>query len=124
MAILNLQDESTIDIIWEKGLKVEGYDPDLYRQDFSGAWIARNAYGDRESVFGWEYDHVYPKSKGGTDEDINIRPINWQNNLSKGDSYPEYVAAITSEDNKNVMKETHCTVGKQLQAKLKNLYGL
>lgn len=124
MAELNLQDQATIDYIWEKGLKVEGYNPDLYRQDYSGAWISRKAYGDRESILGWEIDHVYPTSKGGTNEEVNLRPINWHNNLSKGDSYPEYLAAVTSEDNKNVMRETHCTVGKALQEKLKMLYNL
>ena len=124
MAVLNLQDESTVDLIWQKGLKVNGYNPDLYRQDYSGAWISRMAYGDRESIFGWEIDHVYPKSRGGTDEEINLRPINWQNNISKGDCYPAYVAAVTSEDNKNVMRETHCTVGKALQSRLKELYRL
>lgn len=124
MAELNLQDQATIDYIWEKGLKVEGYNPDLYRQDYSGAWISRKAYGDRESILGWEIDHVYPASKGGTNEEVNLRPINWHNNLSKGDSYPEYLAAVTSEDNKNVMRETHCTVGKALQEKLKMLYNL
>ena len=124
MAILNLQEELTVDLIWQKGLKVDGYNPDLYRQDYSGAWIARAAYGDRESIFGWEIDHVYPKAKGGTDEEVNLRPINWRNNISKDDSYPEYVAAVTSEDNKNVEKETRCTVGKALQEKLKALYNL
>jgi len=124
MAILNLQEEATVDLIWQKGLKVDGYDPELYRQDYSGAWIARKSYSDRESIFGWEIDHVYPKAKGGTDDEVNLRPINWRNNISKDDSYPEYVAAVTSEDNKNVEKETHCTVGQALQAKLKALYNL
>lgn len=124
MAILDLQNEATVDLIWKKGLKVEGYDSNLYRQSFSGAWIARKSYGDRESMLGWEIDHVYPKSKGGTDEEVNLRPINWQNNISKGDNYPEYVAAIVSEENKNVERETPCTVGSALQAKLKKLYGI
>lgn len=124
MAVLNLQDEETVNLVWAKGLKVDGYDEDLYRQDYSGAWISRKAYGDRESILGWEIDHVYPKSKGGDDNEINLRPINWHNNMSKGDSYPEYVAAVVSEDNKNVMRETRCTVGKALQAKLKELYNL
>ena len=124
MAELNLQEESTVDFVWQKGLTVEGYNPDLYRQDYSGAWISRSAYGDRDSILGWEIDHVYPLSKGGTNEDINLRPINWRNNLSKGDSYPEYVAEIVSEDNKNIFRETRCTVGKQLQVKLKELYNL
>lgn len=122
MAILNVQEESTVDLIWQKGLIVDGYNPDLYRQDYSGAWIARNYYGNRGSIFGWEIDHVYPVSKGGTDESVNLRPINWKNNVSKGDDYPEYVAAVVSEGNKNIEKETRCTVGKDLQARLKALY--
>ena len=124
MAVRNLQDEETINYFWQKGLVVEGYNPDLYRQDYSGAWISRNAFGDRDSILGWEIDHVYPLSKGGTNEEINLRPINWRNNISKGDSYPEYMADVTSEDNKNVIKETRCTVGKVLQARLKELYNL
>lgn len=121
---MNLQEETTINYVWQKGLVVEGYNPDLYRQDYSGAWIARNAYADRESILGWEIDHVYPKSKGGTDDAVNLRPINWRNNISKGDSYPEYIAEVVSEDNKNVIKATRCTVGTALQAKLKALYNL
>ena len=124
MAILNLADNETIDYVWEKGLVVDGYNPELYRKDYSGAWISRKAYGDRESVLGWEIDHVYPTSKGGTNEDVNLRPINWRNNISKGDSYPEYIAEVVSDGNKNVVKETSCTVGKALQAKLKELYNL
>lgn len=124
MAELNLNDELTIDIIWQKGLVVDGYNPNLYRQDYSGAWISREAYGDRESILGWEIDHVYPVAKGGTNEDVNLRPINWKNNLSKGDDYPEYLADVTSEDNKIVFKKTHCTVGKALQDKLKEIYNL
>lgn len=105
MALLNLEEESTINYVWQKGLKVDGYDPDIYRQDYSGAWISRNAYGDRDSILGWEIDHVYPVAKGGTDEDINLRPINCRNNISKGDSYPEYIASVTSEDNRNITRE-------------------
>lgn len=124
MAVLDLQDEATVDLIWQKGLKVDGYDADLYRQDFSGAWISRKAYGNRESVFGWEIDHIYPRSKGGTDEEVNLRPINWRNNISKGDSYPEYDAVIVSDGNKNIERMTPCTVSIALQARLKQLYGI
>ncbi len=124
MSLMNLQDEATIDYVWQKGLKVEGYNPELYRQDYSGAWIAKNAYGDKDSILGWEIDHVFPKARGGTNDEINLRPINWRNNISKGDDYPEYIAEIVSEDNKNVVKPTRCTVGNALQAKLKDLYNL
>lgn len=124
MAELNLNEETTINLVWHKGLIVNGYDPDIYRKDYSGAWISRNAYGDRESILGWEIDHVYPISKGGTNEEINLRPINWKNNISKGDSYPSYIAVVTSDENRNIERETHCTVSKSLQIRLNKLYNI
>lgn len=54
-------------------------------------------FGDRNSAFGWEIDHIYPASKlkerkDVTDEQIddmrNLRPLNWRNNASKGADYP------------------------------------
>lgn len=111
-----------IELIWQKAIVVEGYDKTLYRQDFSGAWIARNAYNDRDSVLGWEIDHIFPKSKGGDNHWVNLRPINWKNNIAKGDDYPYYVSAVVAEDNKNIEKEVNCTVGSKLQEELSKIY--
>ena len=97
--------DSQIKQIWdEKGIIVEGYDKDLYRKDAAGAWIAFSMYGNRDSVLGWEIDHVWPKSKGGGEHPENLRPLNWRNNDSKGDDYPVYRTAIIAEGNKNVQK--------------------
>ena len=49
--IQDLNTPESIQAVWEKGIVVEGYNKDLYRQDFGGAWIARDAYGDREREF-------------------------------------------------------------------------
>ncbi len=35
----------TIIKVWDKAKKISGYDPDMWRQDFAGAWIRRDAYG-------------------------------------------------------------------------------
>ncbi len=118
----DLNDHDTIQKIWNKGITVEGYNKDLYRQDFAGAWISRDAYGDRDSILGWEIDHVYPQSRGGGDELVNLRPMNWRNNLSKGDDYPKYNADITSKDNVNIEKTTTCTVNSKLQEILNKMY--
>lgn len=48
MGELNLQDENTINLVWQKGLVEEGYNEDLYRKDAAGAWISRAAYGDKD----------------------------------------------------------------------------
>lgn len=113
-----------IERIWQKALKVDGYDPSLYRKDFANAWIARDSYGDCNSSFGWEIDHVYPISLGGDNHFVNLRPMNYRNNRSKGNDYPQYSAVVTSEGNRNIEKETSRTVGTELQKALKKIYGL
>lgn len=113
-----------IELIWQKAIIVEGYDATLYRQDFSGAWISRNAYKNRHSVLGWEIDHVFPKSKGGDNQLINLRPINWRNNIAKGDDYPYYVSAVVAQDNSNVEKEVKCIVSVKLQEELSKIYNI
>ena len=120
----NLTDEVIIQRIWEKGLVVEGYDPKLYRKDSAGAWIARESYADRSSVLGWEIDHVYPIERGGDNHFDNLRPMNWNNNVSKGVNYPSYIAAMVSEGNRNVMIEKSRTVNQALQSLLSSIYGI
>lgn len=121
--IKNLDNQDLIQAVWEKGLVVEGYNPDLYRKDAGGAWIARDAYADRNREFGWEIDHIFPKAKGGDNHFFNLRPMNWNNNVSKGDDYPKYTAAVTSKDNKNVVTNTPCEVNATIQQKISSEYG-
>ena len=40
--------------------------------DFAGRDIAKAAYNDRNSDFGWNVDHIYPESKGGKTADYNL----------------------------------------------------
>ena len=37
----------TILQVWEKAKTVEGRNPDIWRQDFAGAWIRKDSYGQR-----------------------------------------------------------------------------
>lgn len=96
----------------------------MYRKDAGGAWIARDAYGDISRELGWEIDHIYPTDKGGDNHFINLRPMNWRNNRSKNNDYPQYIAAVTSKDNKNILENTSCKVNKDLQKRLQELYDI
>lgn len=78
-------DEATIEAVWEKGTP-ESFSH--FRKDVYGASMFRAIYG-REEPWGWEIDHIKPVSKGGTDDLDNLRPLQWQNNRAKGDSYPD-----------------------------------
>ena len=117
-------DDSKINEAWGNATIVDGFDPAQFRKDACGAWIIRNHYGLRTSMYGWEVDHVYPLSMGGGDDKENLRAMQWENNLSKGDDYPNYKVVIQSDGNKNVRKEGQFTVNEPLQTTLKALYNI
>lgn len=108
--------------VWEKAKKIDGYNSNMIRQDMCGAWIVYEEYGNRESSYGWEIDHTYPISMGGDDNEANLRPMNWQNNMSKGDDYPIYLAAVSAEGNENVEMPNYMRINEKIQEELKRLY--
>ncbi len=120
--------------IWEKGIVDEKYPSERVRKDACGAFILFEEFGNRNSLFGWEIDHIYPTSelrdKGITDELIddlkNLRPINWKNNASKGSNYPFYTACLIADDENatNVERNVGKVVNQQVQDELKALFGL
>lgn len=101
--------DEQINEIWEKGIQDSRFDSNSIRKDACGAWIIKNRYNDRNSPFGWEIDHIYPESKlkeKDVPEDlinniINLRPMNWKNNVSKGSDYPHYQSKFKAEKIKN-----------------------
>lgn len=120
--MIDINSEQDRLVIWGKAQEVEGFDPSLYRKDCCGAWMAYVKYGDTSNPYGWEIDHVYPKSMGGDNHPQNLRAMNWLNNRSKGDDYPSYRSSVKAEDNRNVQNEEVFTVNTDLQTILKNIY--
>ena len=116
-------DEAWIQSVWEQGRIIPNYNPDLFRQDVAGAWIIREQYGNTDSMYGWEIEHIYPQALGGTDELFNVRPMQWKNNRSKGDNYPQYMAKVTSRENQNVEVDTPCVVSQAKQKEISDFYG-
>ena len=91
--------EKMIQDVWEKGIVVLGNDPKKWRKDQCGAWISRSQYGNRDSQYGWEIDHISP---GGEDILSNLRPLQWQNNVAKSNGH--FKVCVTAEGNKNIVK--------------------
>lgn len=117
-------DESIINSVWEKAQKVDNFDPNQFRKDACGAWIIRNHYGQRNSIYGWEIDHVYPQSLGGGDDEVNLRAMQWENNQSKGEDYPDYKVVVQSDGNKNVHLDGQFTVNEVLRNTLARMYNI
>ncbi|MDE2645692.1 MAG: HNH endonuclease [Bacteroidota bacterium] len=76
-------DANTIGAVWQKAREIPGFSSLIWRWDDFGRVIRYTDYGNRQSQWGWEIDHITPKSEGGTDLLSNLRPLNWVSNLER-----------------------------------------
>ena len=93
--------EKEIEEVWQKANIIPNNNPNVYRQDYAGAWIRRDQYGI-QSEYGWEVDHIRPLSLDGTYEMSNMLPLQHQNNAKKGDNYPCWQTEVSAEGYRNV----------------------
>jgi hypothetical protein len=77
-------DAATIEAVWEKAQVSAAHRP--LRVDAFDSIIWKEAYGNANSKFGWEIDHIEPVAKRGGDELENLQPLQWENNRRKGDT--------------------------------------
>ncbi len=73
--------------LWNKS-----FGKDTKAVDFAGRTIAKGAYNDRNSEFGWNVDHILPQSKGGATADYNLICCHIKTNDEKADTFPCFKA--------------------------------
>lgn len=61
-------------------------------KDFAEREIAKGAYNDRNSKFGWNVDHILPQSQGGKSVKSNLICCHVLTNDDKADKFPCFVA--------------------------------
>ena len=79
--IITMDFAPKVEQVWNKGNIILGYDSNKWRMDVYDSKIQRNEYGNRESIYGWEIDHIDPN---GGDDISNLQPLQWENNVKKG----------------------------------------
>lgn len=79
--------------VWKKGQFLYHEDriygrhhrnPSVWRRDYLGNPIRFSDYGNTDSTFGWEIDHILRVKDGGSDELHNLRPLQWKANRNRG----------------------------------------
>ena len=99
----NWNDEEK-ELIWDKANFISAENEKMgFRKDQCDAWIKKSEYGNRQSKYGWEIDHIKPDSKGGEDIVSNARPLHWKNNVSRQNEKLKKV--VTSDGKKNINLE-------------------
>jgi len=83
--------------VWAKGQICPGYDPSVWRRDSIGSVIRFSDYGNRDSEYGWEKDHIDPN---GPDELWNLQPLHWLNNVRKSDQPIGFLSALLGGNRK------------------------
>lgn len=73
--------------VWEKARRVKGKNPNLYRRDAQGNLVYKPAY-NRDSPLGWQVDHIWPKSKGGSNARRNLQALQTGANKRKSNKIP------------------------------------
>ena len=77
--------------LWNKS-----FGKDAKAVDFAGRTMAKGAYNDRNSEFGWNVDHILPQSKGGATADHNLICCHIKTNDEKANKFPCFNANGTA----------------------------
>lgn len=61
-------------------------------KDFAGREMDKGSYGNRNSDYGWNLDHILPQSQGGKDTESNLICCHILTNDEKANKFPAFTA--------------------------------
>lgn len=77
-------------------------------KDFAGRKILKCAYGQTNSRFVWDIDHILPLSKGGTDTDDNKQIVHVVTNDEKADKTTFIIDDVIYQVQKTSKSDENC----------------
>ena len=87
--------QETVARVWSKARKVYGENPNRFRKDECGAWIAGAHYGNRQSEFGWL---IQRRDPNGGDDVENLCALQWQNCVDEDGGLIANVIAVRAHN--------------------------
>lgn len=86
--------DKTLDINRETAMQLweKSYGKETRVNDFAGREMDKGAYDQRGSKYGWNLDHILPKSQGGKDTESNLICTHILTNDEKADKFPCFIA--------------------------------
>lgn len=89
-----MTEEKRMDINRETAMALwtKRYGKTVRVKDFSGREMDKGSYDNRNSKYGWNLDHILPKSKGGKDTESNLICVHIETNDEKADKFPVFNA--------------------------------
>lgn len=80
--MLNI-DDKLIMSVWNKWRIIPWQDAMLLRMDRFWSMIKLEEYGNTNSIYWREIDHIIPIDRWWTDLLLNLEPLQWENNRKK-----------------------------------------
>ena len=64
-----------------------------FRKDCLGNVVRYSDFGNRHSPFGWELDHIVPRSVGASTDPDNLQALHWKTVAARSDALPRSLVA-------------------------------
>jgi len=79
---------------WSRTSQVGGHNNAWeFRKDRLGNMVRWADYGNRKSPFGWELDHIEPKSVAGSTNPENLQALHWRATAARSNNIPAALQA-------------------------------
>ena len=96
-------------LVWDKAPYIDIRHPEHGKYDPCRACIKEKEYGNQDSDYGWQIDHIFPEKKlqdAGVPQELidhidNLRPMHHKNNNKKSYDFPVYTGIVSAAGTTN-----------------------